>query len=110
MGKRVNPPNNILLSYSLYPKGTIEIGYESYKGGMSVGTTQIVARLQIPEDCGSYPNGWFPLEKKSMHSVKAELERELSKDGATLFLPSWILLDCYRYHWEVLQREVKGGL
>lgn len=101
----MNPPDNILLSYNLYPKGTIEIGYESYKGGMSVGTTRIVARIQIPKDCGSYPDEWFPLEKKSMHSLKSELERNLSKDGLNLHIPDWILLDCYRYHWEILQRE-----
>lgn len=99
----MNPPDNILLSYNLYPKGTIEIGYESYRGGMSVGTTRIVARIQIPEDCGAYPDGWFPIHSSTTR-IKKDIESESLSDGTHL-IPKSILLDCYSYHWEVLWRE-----
>lgn len=100
----MNPPDNILLSYNLYPKGTIEIGYESYKGGMSVGTTRIVARIQIPEDCGTYPDGWFPIHN-SFFKIKREFEEQKLRGEELFCIPKSIALDCYSYHWEVLWRE-----
>lgn len=102
----MNPPDKILLSYNLYPKGTIEIGYESYRGGMSVGATQIVARLQIPDDCGIYPNDWFPLHG-SLGKIKGDIEREKVGDTSFYCIPKWILLDCFSYHWEILWRASK---
>lgn len=100
----MNPPNNILFSYNLYPKGTIEVGYESYAGGMTVGIARIIGRIQIPEDCGNYPDGWFPIHS-SITKIKKDIESESLRDG-TCIIPKSILLDCYSYHWEVLKREL----
>ena len=100
----MNPPNNILFSYNLYPKGTIEVGYESYAGGMSVGAARIIGRIQIPKDCGNYPDGWFPIHS-SITKIKRDIESESMSDG-TCIIPKSILLDCYSYHWEVLKREL----
>lgn len=99
----MNPPNNILLSYNVYPKGTFEVGYESCNGGMTVGTSIIIGRIQIPEDCGSYPDGWFPIHG-SITKIKKDIESESLSNGAHI-IPKSILLDCYSYHWEVLKRE-----
>jgi hypothetical protein len=99
----MNPPNDILLTYNLYPHGTIEIGYESYRGGMSVGMRPLVARIQIPKDCGNYPDGWFPLHN-SLGKIRGEFEREKIPNTEQHIIPKSILLECYRYHWEALQR------
>jgi hypothetical protein len=103
----MNPPNDILLTYNLYPHGTIEIGYESYRGGMSVGMRPLVARIQVTKDCGLYPDGWFPLHpQKSLIKIKSDiLEGEIS-DTNRYILPKWILLDCYEYHWKLLYLKV----
>jgi hypothetical protein len=103
----VNPPNDILLTYNLYPHGTIEIGYESYLGGMSVGMRPLVARIQIPKDCGNYPDGWFPLPQKSLHKIRGEFEKEKLQSSNQHIIPNSILLECFRYHWEVLQRGIE---
>lgn len=102
----MNPPNSILLTYNLYPKGTIEIGYESHDGGMRVGTTSVVARIEIPEDCGNYPDGWFPI-RNSISKIKKNIEENKVGDTKSYYLPQEILLNCFSYHWELLWKKTK---
>ncbi len=87
--------------FSLYPKGKILIGYEK-PTGQRVGTSALVCKLEIPPDCGLYPDGWFPVRNKSMHSLVKEIE---SAGGS---IPQTILLDCYSYHWTDLYHKSRG--
>jgi hypothetical protein len=95
-------PDKILFSVSLYPKGFIHFGYGIRGGGMSVGTTPIMARLDVPSDCGTYPDGWFILDNfRSIIKIKNSFQE---KDN---IVPEWLLLDCYRYHYEKLICKLK---
>lgn len=101
-------PENIDLRYNLYPSGEIVIGRGTYRG-MSVGANPLMAKISITGG-NPYPDGWFVLsDTKSLFKLKAELEKDFIIDTEgrkCTFIPKWIWLDCYRYHWEQLQNKV----
>lgn len=92
-------PNKTLFSVSLYPAGYIHFGYATYGGGMTVGTTPLMACIDVPIECGEYPRGWFRIEK-SWSLLKI---RNFFKEKDNM-LPDWLLLDCYRYFYEKSKR------
>lgn len=95
-----NDPKEIMFSVPLYAGGYIHFGRGVYSGGMTVGTSPIMARFDIPIDCGSYPQGWFVVEKdRSIFKIKSFFKE---KDN---MIPDWLLLDCYRYHYERLNQS-----
>ena len=98
------PPEKILLSYNLYPKGKIIFGYEK-RVGQIVGSASIIAKIEVPSDCGNYPDGWFPISYKSIVLIKNNFSSDLGEDSKH-FIPTQILLDCYSYHWGVLQNKM----
>ena len=71
---------------------------------MSVGTSPLMAKISIPEDCGLYPSSWFALTDRSAMKIFVEIEKESidTAHGKQYFLNDKIMLDCYRYHWERL--------
>jgi hypothetical protein len=94
-------PDKIMFTVPLYSGGCIEFGRGVYGGGMTVGTSPIMARLIIPKGMGEYPEGWFIVEKdRSIVKIQAEFKE---KDN---FIPEWLLLDCYRYHYHKLKNSI----
>lgn len=93
-------PDSILFSVPLYPKGYIHFGRGVYGGGMTVGTSPIMARLDIPSDCGDYPQDWFVVSyERSIIKIKNSFKENDN------ILPESLLLDCYRYHYELLKNK-----
>ncbi len=92
----------IIKEVSLYPKGIIQLGWKQYDGGMTVGSDPMYCRLLIPEECGLYPDIWFPL--RSIRS-QVKILKTIEESGG--FIPQEILLDCYSYAWETLYRSSK---
>jgi len=101
-------PTEIIREYCLYPKGTIQFGYGKHTG-MSVGTSPLMAKISIPEDCGLYPSDWFVLTDRSTIKIFAEIEKESidTANGKQYFLNDKIMLDCYQYHWQKVYWESK---
>ena len=101
------------LTYRLYPAGNLQIGRGKYSGGMMAGSPNtLMAKIDIPPECGLYPNGWFLVTThKSTLRIKADVERDQIVDdvGKKCYLiPQWLMLDCYAYHWEKLYNEKKS--
>jgi hypothetical protein len=95
-------PDKVLFTASLYGGGEVQFGYAKYGGGMSVGTNPIMARIVIPNQLvfGEYPEGWFVIGKERiLIKIKSSFT---DKDN---FLPEWLLLECYRYHYLKLKNQ-----
>jgi len=92
----------VIREFGLYPKGNIQIGWKEYEGGLVAGVEPLYCKISIPEDCGLYPDLWFPLR-----SIKSQVKiiKSLEDSGGTI--PRDILLDCYSYAWENLYRSSK---
>lgn len=103
----IQDPTEIIREYCLYPKGTIQFGYGKHTG-MSVGTSPLMAKISIPEDCGLYPSDWFVLTDRSAVKIFAEIEKESidTAHGKQYFLNDKIMLDCYQYHWQKFYWEI----
>lgn len=84
--------------------GFLHVGREIFGKGMQVGTPRLVARLEIPRELGDYPEGWFPLERDmSLLRLRKDFPDNGTKGG---YLTEWLLLACYRYHYEQLKSKV----
>ena len=93
--------------YPIYGGGRFLVGQVTKRTGMTCGTDPIHCRIEVPEGMGPYPREWFPItEIRSTHSLINLLDVESKPHG--LFLPREILLDCYRYAWERLERETRA--
>jgi hypothetical protein len=93
---------DIIKEFSLYPKGIIQIGWRKNDGGMTAGVDPLYCRLVIPEDCGLYPDTWFPSTR-----IKSQSKLIKSIEESKGFLPQEVLLDCYSFAWETLYRSSK---
>lgn len=94
---------DIIMEFPLYIKGTLQLGYKQCDGGMTVGVEPVYCRLVIPEDCGLYPDIWFPLRSQKSQT---KLLKSIEESGG--FIPQEILLDCYSYAWECLYNQIKS--
>lgn len=92
----------IIKEFPLYTNGVIQLGWKQYDGGMTAGVEPMYCRLLIPEDCGLYPDVWFPLTRMKSQT---KLIKSIEESGG--FVPQEILLDCYSYAWETLYRSSK---
>lgn len=106
-------PKEAEAHYELYPQGRIYLGRGSFKG-VSVGVAPLMAKIHIPEGCGSSvpPSGWFPLSRAhatSLHKVRQKIEKTATSDGLA-FVPEEIWTDCYRHHYETLARSTQMKL
>jgi len=89
--------------YDIYPQGRLYVARSRFLPGQVVGLPPIIARLEIPEECGEYPGGWFSVNRyKSMHAIKKEIESHIN--NGMLFIPDWLLADCFSYHYFELKR------
>lgn len=98
-------PGKIFFTFPLYPSGTIQVAHQLSDGGMSVGTTRTIAKIQIPKELGSYPDDWFIISKDySILKLKNEiLSNKVMHEGTEkYFVPQSLLLQCYQYHWQQL--------
>jgi len=93
---------NIIKEFPLYTKGVIQLGWKQYDGGMTAGVEPMYCRLLIPEDCGLYPDVWFPLTRMKSQT---KLIKSIEESGG--FVPQEVLLDCYSHAWETLYRISK---
>jgi hypothetical protein len=92
----------IIKELPLYTKGVIQLGWKQYDGGMTAGVEPMYCRLLIPEDCGLYPDIWFPLTRMK---GQTKLIKSIEESGG--FVPQEVLLDCYSHAWETLYRSSK---
>ena len=93
--------------YPIYGGGRFLVGQVTKRTGMTCGTDPIYCRIEVPEMLGPYPSEWFPItEIRSTMALINLLDVESKPHG--LFLPREILLDCYRYAWERLERETRA--
>ena len=101
-------PTEIIKEYPLYPKGTVQFGYGK-QTGMRVGFDPLMAKIDIPIECGLTPNEWFVIAKHRGSTVSIFYKMEENgfdtKDGRVYTLPVWLLLDCYQGAWEKLYWE-----
>ena len=92
--------------YPLYGGGRFLVRQVTKRTGMTCGTEPTYCRIEVAIDPGHYPKEWFPInEIRSTHSLINLLDVESKPHG--LFLPREILLDCYRYAWERMNRETR---
>ena len=72
-------PDKVILMFPLLGGGKIEFGYAAQGGGMTVGTTPLMARITVSEGWGHYPDIWF--------------------------IPDWLRADCYEYAYYELKNK-----
>lgn len=100
-------PETSLLTYPVWGGGTLEFGMARSGGGMSVGTSPLMARLNIPPEAGGTdtPTGWFVVSGKlSITKVKAQFDDEKFKSGE-VFIPAWLRADMFEYHYKLLKNS-----
>lgn len=100
-------PTEPLLTYTLFGGGTLEFGRAMYGGGMSVGTSPLMARVNIPAESGGtgVPTGWFVVQgSRSIVKLKAEFDAEQFKCGG-VFLTDWLRADLFEYHYRKLKEK-----
>ena len=81
-------PDKVILMFPLLGGGKIEFGYAVQGGGMTVGTTPLMARITVSEGWGHYPDIWFRVGKEY---------------GVHNFIPDWLRADCYEYAYYELK-------
>lgn len=104
-----NDEVDYLFSCSLFAGGCVHFGRQRKHGGMQAGTLPLVARIEVlpSQEISTYPSGWFPLDR-SYGIIR--VRKDFPAEGGA-FLPEWLLLACYRYHYEALLRlqNAKSG-
>lgn len=90
-------PDKVIITFPLLGGGRIDFGYAVYGGGMTVGTTPLMARITVSEGWGHYPDIWFRIGKE-YGIVKL---KGMFKENDANFIPDWLRADCYEcayYH------------
>lgn len=84
-------PDKAILMFPLLGGGKIEFGYAVQGGGMTVGTTPLMAHITVSEGWGHYPDIWFCIGKE-YGVVKL---KSMFKENDANFIPDWLRADCY---------------
>jgi hypothetical protein len=96
-------PEQVMLTFPLLGGGKIEFGYAVYGGGMTAGTTPLMARITVSEGWGHFPNVWFRIGKE----YGAMKLKSIFKEDGTNFIPDWLRADCYEGAYYKLVAEIE---